>query len=238
LRIAAVGDIHSPRYLDLYISALKDISWRDAEILIFAGDVIYKGSVNEYRRVLDHTKKFFDKTIVSIFGNEEYESVEEQLIELCPEIIWLREEGRVFSLNGIRVGIWGTRGVLDRPTRWQRRNIPGIYTIYQKRLREMFEGLKRLRKTCDVLILVSHYAVTYETLEGEDRRIWPELGSRRVERILAEIGVDLAIHAHAHRSKVSEVKKGATRIFNVSLPALQKISLISLEKRGLLQYFG
>ena len=240
LNIAAIGDVHSPKYLNLYKNLVSSVDWSKINILIFAGDMIFKGSVNEYSHVINITRKYFDGKILAVFGNEEYETLEEKIISnYSDEIEWLRDTGIMFTVDGFKIGIIGTRGILDRPTFWQRKNIPNIREKYSQRLRKLENVVSTFRKKCDLIILVSHYSVTYKTLKGEREKTWPELGSTRMEKLLKKYGVEIAIHAHAHRSKVTMTRINGTSIYNVSLLATGKITTIKIKKpsRGLLDFF-
>jgi Icc-related predicted phosphoesterase len=77
-------------------------------------------------------------------------------------------------------------------------------------------------------MLVTHYAPAYLTLEGEDPRIWPELGSRTMEKALLEARPDIAIHGHVHKSKLLEASLDGIRILNVAFPARGDIVVIEL----------
>ena len=129
------------------------------------------------------------------------------------------------EVDGHVVRIVGTTGVLDRPTWWQRKNIPGIQEKYRKRVDTVASLLDR--DGCDVLILLSHYATTYRTLRGETERAFPEMGSRAMEAVLLDKRPDLSIHAHAHGgSRFAVVSRkqrtldddGGVLVWNVSLP--------------------
>ena len=239
--IAAVADVHSPKYIDLFRQAIRSTLWDSVEVLLFIGDMVNRGKIDEYKRVLDALEGYYEGDIIGILGNEEYEQYENEIVSRFDRIVWLRDEGIELTLDDYKVGIVGTRGILDRPTFWQRKNIPDIVSRYHSRLRRIEDVLRNFRKRVQVLILLSHYSVTFKTLEGERRSIWREMGSTRMESLIVRYGVDLAIHGHAHRSRVlrTRLSSGAL-VVNASLPAVKSISLVDLRKevvrRGILGF--
>jgi len=191
--------------------------------------MVLKGRVSALRSVIDVTRKICgEKRIIAVFGNEEYIGTEYEYVKEYPEVEWLDDSYTTLRFDGIRVCVYGTRGALDRLTAWQRKHMPWLREIYRKRALKAANALKELFKVCDYTILLSHYAPTYATLEGEPREIWPELGSRLFEeKVLPHIGFGLAVHGHAHRSKkhVAFIPRTAM-VVNVALPAVRRITFI------------
>ncbi len=235
MKIAAIADVHSPKYIVEYEEVLKNTKLDNIGLMLFAGDMVYRGKWTEFRKVLNITRKHFRGTIIACFGNEEYEDIIPYLIKYFPEVVWLNDE--VFTLNysGKTLFIVGTKGVLDRPTKWQREHIPKIYEIYSERLNKISNLLKEGKRRGYTVILLSHYAPTYKTLVGEPKFAWPEMGSERMEKIVLEMKPDIVVHGHAHNSKKTFTQLGGTRIYNVALPATHKITIIPLEY-GLLKF--
>lgn len=237
MNIAAIADVHSPKYLDKYERALQNISSSNIEALFFAGDMIYKGKWKEFDKVLRITKQYVKKPIYACFGNEEYEETINHLVETYPEITWLNDNFILLKTSfGKELFIVGTKGVLDRPTRWQRKHIPNIEKLYAERINKIKELLMLGRKESYTVILLTHYPPTYKTLWGEPRYAWPEMGSARMEKVILETKPNIIIHGHAHNSKKNQVRMGTIRIYNVSFPATKKITLIPL-RSSLLEFF-
>ncbi len=231
--ILAVSDVHGAKYYNLYLEALKKISVENfGNLIIFGGDMVYKGNVESLRPIVKVTLECLGKEvkILSVFGNEEYDDVKKRLIDEYPEITWLDDELLILEVDDVRIGFVGTRGCLDRPTKWQRKNIPGIEEIYSSRVKKVEFLLKKSLSSADTTVLVSHYSVTYLTLLGEPRYAWPEMGSRRLEKVLLKVGIPLAFHGHAHNSKKTEVVLGKTKVYNIALPARKSITTINIEK--------
>ena len=148
-------------------------------------------------------------------------------------ITFLDDEMTVISINGLRVAIIGTRGVLDQPTYWQSRYVKGIRDRYTRRLKKLNTLLAKASSEAEHTILMSHYAPTVVTLDGEMRRAPSQMGSRRVEQLLKQHNPTLAIHGHAHEG-LKQGLVGTTPILNVALPLHERIVLIDFPTpRGL-----
>ncbi len=224
--------MHSPRYLLEFVAALNRHRGECSEVdmVVFAGDMVYKGRVEALKPVLDAVRSTCgDKPVVAVFGNEEFIGLEEEFRRRYPTVTWLDDEKQVFTIRGVRVAVVGTRGSLERPTRWQARKIPGITRIYAERLKRVEALLREARREADVVILVSHYALTWRTLEGEPRSIWPEMGHRGFETVIKNTKPDAAIHGHAHKSRVLEARLDGVPVYNVAFPARRDVTIIRVE---------
>lgn len=225
LRIAASSDIHSPKNLDLFRASAHRL--KEADLLILAGDLIYKGRVSELDHVIEAVTAHFSGPVVACFGNEEFDEVKEELKDRSRGVItWLDDEALTLNIKGYIVGLIGTRGCLDQPTSWQLRNIPGIRELYEKRVETVDRLLAELKG--DFRILFSHYALLRETLKGENPRIWPQLGCSRMIDVLKRRRPSVAIHGHVHNGKLLKTKIDGTLVLNVSLPATNEIVFFTL----------
>jgi len=233
LTIGAVADVHSPKYLKLFREAMDTLDVSAIDLMFLAGDMIYKGRVEEMNNIIDILeRKGVNCPIIAVFGNEEFEDRHEKIRRLCEgKIIFLDDESVVLNLKGLKVGIVGTKGSLDKPTTWQARNIPNIQQIYSERIKKVDNLLANLNS--DVKILLMHYAPTYKTLKGEKTSIYPLLGSKKFEEVILRRRPDLVIHAHAHNGSEFASLNGIP-VYNVSLPLTRKICIIKLKgARGL-----
>ncbi len=203
MRILATSDVHSPHHLGEFKDSLANVSHVDVALL--AGDMVDGGRVEYYRVILDLLKGKAD-SIIAVPGNEEYDEKLRGLRGLSGMILLNDEE---VVVNGVRV--IGSRGILDRPTKWQERNVKNIGEVYRRRGDWLISRLRGLRGA----ILLTHYSPTYATLEGEDEANYPFLGTRRLEDALSTARV-LAIHGHAHRSRVRCVRLGESTVVNVA----------------------
>lgn len=232
IRIGAVADVHAPKYLDSFVRALAEMS--NLDVLLLGGDIVFKGDSTQMPRVIEEIRKVYPGKILACFGNEEYEDKEEALRSF-EEVMWLNDQVVELEVRGKRLGIVGSRGSLDRPTSWQRKNRPELFETYRRRVEILDRLLENLRT--DFKIVVSHYAPTYLTLEGEEKSAWPEMGCKKMEDVIKRRQPDVWFHGHAHRSTRLEAEIGRTLIVNVSLPARGKIAIVELPRRLGLEKF-
>ncbi len=222
--IAAVGDVHSPKFLKLFKNALHSIPLNYIDLFLLAGDNVHRNAVDQMENIIDAIRDIGNIPIISCFGNEEY--TPQRYKDEYSSVIWLDDESITLNIKGWSVKIIGTKGVLDKPTVWQSRNIKDIDKIYAERLKKI-EYLISNGKT-DFTVLLSHYSVTYKTMVGEPEGLWPLLGSKAVEDIILRTNLTLCIHAHVHRSRRRIIEVNSTTVINVSLPSTNNISIITL----------
>ncbi len=229
MKLLAFSDIHSPKYL----TKLKHVLDRhkgtvsNIDLVLIAGDLTKKGSIQGLTELVNVLREYLDsKPIVACPGNEDFENIVDK-IRRERILTLLDDEELELEIRGQKVRIYGTRGVLDEPTAWQKRNIKNIREVYEKRLQRLRELLRSWSNNKETLhILLSHYAVTYLTLEGEDRRIWRQLGTCRLDSSLGR--PMLVIHGHAHRSTRRAVKVRDTLILNVAFPGVEGVFLVDV----------
>jgi len=238
--IGAFGDVHRNDHLGLLRQSQKELGTCD--LLLLAGDITDDNSIEGFGEVLGALKEWSDADIVAVFGNEEYEPTHAVYRERYG-ITFLEEAAKDYEVDGIKLRIVGSTGALDRPTWWQRNNVPDIGRRYRERVSKLDALLQR--NGADVLLLLTHYAPTYATLEGEKQSAFPEMGSLALEGVIMQKRPDLALHAHAHRGKRYTLltKKqrsledfgvggGEVPIYNVSLPANGRPSFFDIQGSG------
>jgi len=233
VKIAAVSDVHYPKYADLFLRALSQTNYSGIDLFLLVGDMVFKSKIAYYKDVLRAIRRYWKGTIVSIFGNEEYEEHEDKIIKKFPEVMWLRDESIVLTVKEMQLCIIGSRGTIERPTSWQIRNIPNVMKIYKEREKNLEKLIKRAKSQGLLTVLVTHYAPTYVTLQGERKEIWPFLGSLRMEQVIRTTKPDLVIHGHAHNSKRNYALINGVPVYNVSLPATKQISIINITAKKL-----
>lgn len=229
MRIAATADIHSPTYFELFRKSLQKVKRPD--LFLLAGDICAAGHKEQYKNVIEAVRKKIDCPIVACFGNTEFEQDYEKIKEIAPEVIFLVDEPLVLERKNI--GIVGTKGCLDQPTYWQKKNIAGIEMIYKQRFEKVSALLKNMK--AEIKILLMHYSPTHLTLKGEKPFAYGSLAYKKFERVIAETKPSLVIHAHAHHG-TQQAFIDSVPIFNVSLPAnnrIVEIDLSNLPKAGL-----
>ncbi|MCX8204138.1 MAG: metallophosphoesterase family protein [Candidatus Nezhaarchaeota archaeon] len=225
IKVAATADVHSPRNLELLKASLHRL--READLLILAGDLVFRGRVEAIDKLLSAIQAYYTGPAVACFGNEEFDEVKEALKERTRGFLrWLDDEPLTLVIKGLKVGLVGTRGCLDQPTSWQLRNVPGVRELYLKRA-ELIDRLL-VELSCDYKILFSHYALAKDTLKGERPSVWSQLGSLRMEEVVRRRKPTVAIHGHAHNATVLSTWVDGTLVLNVSLPASRELVFFNL----------
>ena len=222
--VAATGDVHHPTYTNLLKSSINSTGTPD--LFLIAGDVLKPGDPSDYVEIISIIRKDISCPLVASFGNTEFQEDRPRIRTGNPGVVFLDDEAVVLEISGLRVLVVGSTGSLERPTSWQKRNIPHITDIYRARI-ETIASL--LRKEADLKILLTHYAPTYLTLEGETRSSYPWMGTRRFESVITEITPSVVVHAHAHRGTCRAMLEGVP-IINVSLPL--NGGVVNFEVRG------
>jgi Icc-related predicted phosphoesterase len=221
--VAATGDIHHPTHTGLLDSSLLTLE-AEPDLFLIAGDVLKPRDPVDYGKVIVSIETRVSCPIVAAFGNTEFQEDRSSLREENPSVIFLDDEARNLDLGGRDVLVVGSTGSLERPTSWQKRNIPHVNDIYRARIRTI---AKLLAGHGELKILLTHYAPTYLTLEGEVRSSFPWMGTRRLESVISEAEPSAVVHAHAHRGTPGANINGVP-IFNVSLPLNREIVVFEL----------
>lgn len=198
------------------------------DVVLVAGDVVNEGRWSEAGYLNAVASLCKPKHYIGVFGNDDYEQFRPRIRSLAKAVTWLEDEVTVVEVGGVTLSILGSSGVLDEPTPWQRRNVPIVEERYAKRV-------ELVKKFCEeaggLKVLLTHYAPTFVTLEGEPRWAWRQMGSRRVEEIMvSRCGFLLAIHGHAHNSRRLEATLGRVKVYNVAFPARRGVALIKVER--------
>ena len=229
MKILAVADVHCPRFLTEFKESLAQQSSPD--LLLFAGDMVSRGKAEEYTTILDlvDTRLGTGFPIVACFGNEEYNEVRKEILSIVRDrMLFLDEKSFIFEVKTKTIGIVGTQGSLDKATTWQRRNIPSIKGIFERRAKRASSLLKKIDKKVDRKILLMHYSPCLETCVGEAERAFSWLGSRKFYNVVVDQQPDLVIHGHVHNAIKHDAKIGATLVYNVALPAVGGITELNL----------
>ncbi len=227
MHILATADIHSPKFLSTFRETiLKHVDkLQNVDLVLIAGDLMHKGDISGLRKLEETLQEFFaNKIVIACPGNEDFEEVLSRV--KCLKVKILEDSIETLKIDNKLIKVYCTRGVLDRPTIWQRRHIKNIDEIYMKRLEKIKAALEEICNS-DVPILLSHYAITYSLLEGEDRTIWPYLGTCKLDNIIQKYRI-IVIHGHAHNSIKRYTVFGKAHILNVSFPRFSAVYLINI----------
>ncbi|RJL32414.1 metallophosphoesterase family protein [Bailinhaonella thermotolerans] len=225
--VAAVADIHLGKDVcGRFRKSLEGITER-AEVLLLGGDLTRHGTVEEGRAVADEFRDL-GLPVVAVLGNHDYHSDAQDEITAMLEdagVIVLEGDNVVLDLNGVRLGIAGTKGFGGG---FAGRSASEFGEPEMKRFyhltKELSTGLAMALKDLDtdLKIALTHYSPVKETLEGEPSEIYPFLGSYLLAEAIDQGDVDLAIHGHAHLGSERGVTPGGVSVRNVALPVLRQ----------------
>ncbi len=238
MRVAAVGDIHGHENLEAFRTDLDRLG--DVDLLLLAGDTTDRNDADAFGEVLHAIRRRVDAPLWAVFGNNEYEHDRPAYATRFGErygVRFLQDESATFEAHGKRVRIIGSLGSLDRPTYWQRKNLPHLEAQYRQRI----ETLDRLAAGDDARVLLTHYPPTYATMGGEKEAWRPELGCRAMEPVLLRRRPTLVIHGHIHKGiPFAELhpprqtldafaeSTDAVPVHNVAYPVRRSISVFDL----------
>ena len=224
--IAATSDIHLPKNYQEFVMAV-DRMRKKPDLFLVAGDVVDRGEANEYDKFYNIIFGKFSCPIFSCFGNGEFHQMQDTLKKNYKDIRFLEDSSATVRVGDKTVGIFGTTGSLDSPTPWQSANIPNIENVYRGRVLETDSALSMME--ADFKILLSHYAPTYKTLEGENPRYFPNMGSSAYESVILARRPSLVIHGHSHRG-TKQAWLETVPVFNVSFPLNKDIVIIDTDQ--------
>jgi Icc-related predicted phosphoesterase len=176
--------------------------------------------------VLARVCRGLDIPVVAVLGNHDWhlDRAEEITGVLADAgVTVLDRECTVVEAAGLRVGVAGAKGFVG--------GFPGshlpdfgepalrmVYAESTAEIKGIARGLHAIA-TCDVRVVLLHYAPTEETLVGEPEGIWAFLGTDRMGAPIREHEPDLVLHGHAHVGTF-EGSIGAVPVYNVSVPLM------------------
>ncbi len=212
IKIAAVGDVHSPRFLTDFTIALSKCKTPD--LFLFAGDMISRGKVEEYNKILDtiDSKLGSGFPILSCFGNEDPVDMKNELVIVTGDrLTFLDGELVTHSINGSQVSVVGISAVSSELLDTRSKDVDKIRAAFEERASRLSNLLWKASNISDYVILLMHFSPLLENSSSE----FSWWMSRAVERNPPT----LIVHGHVHESIKNEQKVGSTIIRNVALPA-------------------
>jgi len=223
MRIGAVADVHSPKFLNEFKRSLKQC--RKLDLFLLAGDMINRGAINEYHRVVAAIDRIHGSIpIIACFGNEEYNESRGEIIALMKDRVTFLDESKIsLSLADSKIGIVGASVLLEKSAsspEGTRSPHDDIRPAFEKRALRISQHLQMLENSSDHTILLLHYSPLLESA--------PHSYSWWVSRALEIVQPSLIIHGHVHVSTNLEVVIGSTRVYNVALPAVGSITELTL----------
>jgi uncharacterized protein len=227
VRIAAAGDVHVREGTDEQVRA-SFAGLRDkADLVLLAGDLTTCGEPKE-AAVLAGACRELDLPVVAVLGNHDWHlDRADQITAILTEagVTVLDRACTVVETGGLRIGIVGAKGFIG--------GFPGshlpdfgepalrmVYAETTAEIKGIARGLHEVA-TCDVRVVLLHYAPTEGTLVGEPEGIWAFLGTDRMAAPIREHEPDLVLHGHAHAGSL-EGSIGSVPVYNVSVPLMGK----------------
>ena len=234
MRIAAVADIHGDENADAFFRDLHGL--KDVDLFLLGGDVTERNDVDAFRRVAREVESQVDAPTYAVFGNNEY-GPDHERYRAATRIPFLDDDAVELDVGGRRLRLIGSTGCLDRPTWWQRTNLPGIWREYEERARTL-DGLLAAGSPS---ILLTHYPPTHVTMGAEKEEWRPELGSRKLEPMLLRHMPELVVHGHVHKGiPFAELRREqksledfslartSIPVYNVAYPAAHRITVVEI----------
>jgi len=217
MRIAAVGDIHCPRFLSEFERSLREIEKPD--VFLLAGDIVNRGKVDEYPFVVNSIDSIHGRVpIIACFGNEDYNVLypEHQLVELVGDrVTFLDNSTATLSIRSSILGVVGVSIVNETA-----KELETIETIFEERARIITELLRKLTNVANYTVILTHYSPLVET---ENVFSW------WFDKAMKDAMPSLIIHGHMHDSTINRVVVESTPVYNVALPAVGSITEIVLQ---------
>jgi len=217
IKIAAVGDVHSPRFLTDFTIALSKCKTPD--IFLFAGDMISRGKEEEYINILNaiDSQLGSEFPILSCFGNEDPVGMKNKLCLVTRDrLTFLDEKSVILSIGGSQVSVVGISAVSSELLDVRSKDVDKIRIAFEERASRLSSLLQDVSKFSDYVILLMHFSPLLENSLSEF--------SWWISRAVEKNPPTLIIHGHVHDSIRNELKVGSTIIRNVALPATHSVT--------------
>ena len=226
IRVAAVADVHfGTESHGVLRPKLEHIRER-ADLLLIGGDLTRCGGPAEAQVLADELRGL-PVPVVAVLGNHDYEANREPEVRARLESAGVRVlegEGVTLEINGLRVGIAGTKGFGGgfRGAHGSDFGEPEM-KAFVGHTKQLAEGLGQALAglDTDLRIALLHYSPVEETLVGERLEIYPFLGSYLLAEAIDRAGADLILHGHAHRGSEKGQTPGGIPVRNVAQPVIR-----------------
>lgn len=222
IRIAAAADIHGAEiHRSRIADAFAEVEER-ADLILLAGDLTTHGEPEE-ASIVAAACRSLRVPVCAVLGNHDHHAAKDDEVTAVladAAITVLDRSWTIYDLDGIEVGIAGTKGFVG--------GFPGstLPDFGEPMLRRLYaetgaeqvaiaQGLQCISH-CDLRIVLLHYAPIAETIDGEPAGIHTFMGSSRLAIPIAEYSPDLVLHGHAHRGRF-EGRIGDTPVYNVAV---------------------
>jgi Icc-related predicted phosphoesterase len=221
VRIAAAGDVHAGEAVRERLATSFAQAADEADLILLAGDLTNHGEPGE-AAVLGDVCRDLDVPVIAVLGNHDWHvNRRDEVVDVLTRagIVVLDPGSTICDLNGVRVGIVGTKGFVGG---FPDNELPDfgepvlrqVYAETSGEVAALEQGLNAVAG-CPVRIVLLHYSPTTTTLEGEPRVIWAFLGSDRLAGPIESHYPDLVLHGHGHKGTF-EGLIGTVPVFNVA----------------------
>jgi Icc-related predicted phosphoesterase len=222
LKIASAADIHATEgHADKLREAFEQAAV-EADVILLAGDLTADGEPVE-AEVLAAACRPLDVPVFAVLGNHDYQlDKQDEIAEILRRagVRVLVRDSAVCELNGIEVGVVGTKGFVggfpgSTLPDFGERLLRQVYAETTEEARALGRGLRRVSH-CSLRIVLLHYAPILDTLNGEPLGIHAFLGSSRLANPIQEYRPDVVLHGHAHAGSF-QGRIGDVPVYNVAL---------------------
>ena len=224
LRIAAVGDLHCPRYSGEVLHALFMSLPDQADVILLCGDLTDYGKPDEATALVQHLQPVLRMPVLAVLGNHDYEcGAQEEVQRILKGAGVTVLDGTGVEIEG--VGFAGVKGFAggfgDRVLQpWGEQVLKDFVHETVNEALKLESALAKMR-TPDRIVLM-HYAPIIQTVDGEPPDIVPFLGSSRLEEPLNRYAVTAVFHGHAHHGQPEGRTRDGVPVYNVALPLLRR----------------
>lgn len=216
MRIAAVADIHYPRFFSQFEESLRNLTKPD--IFLLAGDIVNRGKSDGYAVVVDAIDSNFGNIpIVACFGNEDYNMFhnEQQIVEsVGKRVTFLDNRSITISIKGTKIGIIGVSIIGERV-----KEVSAIRSVFEDLAQWISQSLEELMAIVSEVIILSHYSPLAENEASFSWWFWEAVKNYLPSTI---------VHGHIHDAIKNKVEVESTSVYNVALPATGSITEINL----------
>jgi Icc-related predicted phosphoesterase len=227
IRVAAAGDIHVREGTEDAVRSSFAALRGKADLVLLAGDLTTCGDPDEAAILADACRDL-ELPLIAVLGNHDWhQDRADQISSVLDDagIVVLDREAAVLEVNGLQVGVVGAKGFVGGfpGSHLPDFGEPALRMVYAESTAEVkgiARGLQEIN-TCDLRIVLLHYAPTEETLVGEPEGIWAFLGTDRMAAPIREHEPDMVLHGHAHVGTF-EGSIGSVPVYNVSVPLIGK----------------
>ena len=230
-RIAAVGDVHlAPDIRGTLRPALAGIAKR-ADVLLLAGDLTRHGTIEEAEVAAEEFGDL-DVPVLAVLGNHDYHcDAQDEITALLGKagIEVLEGNAKVLRAGGGELAVAGVKGFGGGfagkcGSAFGEREMKAFIEHTELAAGRLAAALREV-EGAEVLVALTHYAPTPDTLCGEPLEIYPFLGAYQLGEAIdgarGSSGVDLAIHGHAHFGSEQGCTPGAVPVRNVAQPVIR-----------------